>query len=151
MGRFSFIGGNMPLNNKTSANVSAWMTIEAIAPAGFALEQFSTDAGIVAETVADVQAEPTLDAHMVVGYTPNLQVVTVTLQPTSPSLPYLRQLVQKQRSDRTVLEVNLTVTLPATDRTYRFVEGVLTSSQSMPGVNRVQDPLVYQFTFRTVY
>lgn len=141
----------MAINNKTSANVSAWMTIEDVATAGFALEQFSTDAGIVAEAVQDVQAEPTLDGHMVVGYTPNLQTVSITLQPTSPSLPYLRQLVQAQRSTRSPLEVNLTVTLPATGRTYRFVEGVLTNSQSMPGVNRVQDPLVYQFTFRAVY
>ena len=141
----------MALNNKTSANVAAWMTIEGVAPSGFALEQFSTDAGIVAETVSDVQAEPTLDGHMVVGYTPNLHVVTVTLQPTSPSIPYLRELIQAQRSRRTALEVNLTVTLPATGKKYSFVEGVLTSSVSMPGVNRVQDPMTFQFTFKAVY
>lgn len=141
----------MALNNKTSANVSAWMTIEDVAPSGFELSQFSTDAGIVAEAVQDIQAEMTLDGEMVVGYTPNPQVVSITLQPTSPSLPYFRQLIQAQRSGRSPLEVNLTVTLPATNRTYRFSEGVLTSSTSMPGVNRVQDVLAFQFTFKAVY
>lgn len=140
----------MPLNNKTSADLSAWLTIEEIAPAGFQLSQYSTDAGIVAESVQDVQAEMTLDGHLVVGYTPNPQVVTLTLQPTSPAIPYFRELILTQKTRRRPLEIGLTVTLPATGRSYSFTSGVLTQSQAMPPVNRVQDPLTFQITFEGV-
>lgn len=141
----------MPLPNKTSANVSAVLTIEDVAPAGFELSQFSTDAGVVADAVQEVQADMTLDGKLVAGYTPNPVVVTVTLQPTSPSLAYFREAIQRQRSENTVLECNLNVFYPSTGRTYRFVNGAITSSTPMPGANRVQGDLTYQLTFEKVY
>lgn len=140
----------MALNNKTSANLVAVLTIEDIAPAGIELSQFSTDAGVVAEAVQEVQAEMTLDGHLVVGYTPNPQVVSITLQPTSPSLIYLREMMQAQRSRRTPLKVGLTVAYPSTGQTFSFENGVLSSGQAMPAGNRVQDPVTLQFTFESV-
>lgn len=138
------------LNQRTSANVSAWMTIEEIAPAGFQLSQFSTDAAIVAEAQQNVQADMTVDGYLVTAYTPSTVVVNVTLMPTSPALPYLRQLAQAQRSRKFVYEVNLTVSTEQPARTYQFSEGALTNSTAMPGMNKVQDAQTFQFTFARV-
>ncbi len=138
------------LNQRTSANVQAWMTIEDIAPAGFQLSQFSTDAGIVADANQEVQADMTLDGELVTAYTPSPVVVNITLMPTSPAIPYLRQLLQAQRSENCTFEINLTVTTTKPARTYRFTEGAITSSTAMPGMNRVQDPLTFQITFARV-
>lgn len=138
------------LHNRTSADVVAMMTIEEIAPAGFQLDQFSVDAGLSTEAVSEVQADPTIDGKMTVAYTPQLQTVTITLMPTSPSLPYLRELQRAQRTNRRPYEVNLTIMLPATGERYRYVEGAMTSSQSMPGVNRTLDPIPFTFTFAKV-
>lgn len=137
----------MARNNKTSANVVAWMTIEQVAPSGIELSQFSTDAGIVADAVQEVQAEMTLDGHLVAGYTPNPQVVSITLQPTSPAIPYIRELQMAQKAAKSPLEIGLTVYLPGTDKTYNFVRGFVTQMQAMPPINRVQDPLTIQITF----
>lgn len=140
----------MSRNDKTSANLVAIMTIEGVAPAGFQLSQFSTDAGIVAEQVAEVQTDMTLDGHLTVGYTPQPQVVSITLMPTSPALPYLRQLQQAQRTLKKPLQIGLTVTFPSTGRSYSFTNGYLTNGQVMPPANRVQDPVTLQVTFEGV-
>nr|DAK88666.1 MAG TPA: Protein of unknown function (DUF3277) [Caudoviricetes sp.] len=140
----------MALNNKTSANLVAWMMIEDVAPAGFELTQFDTDAGVVAEQIAEVQADMTLDGKLVVGYTPNPQVVNITLQPTSPAVPYFRELQQTQRTRKQPLQVDLTVSFPATGRNYVFSGGVLTQGTAMPAGNRVQGVLNFQFTFEKV-
>ena len=137
----------MPRNNKTSANVVAWLKIENVCPSGVQLSQFSTDAGIVADAVQEVQTEMTLDGHLVAGYTPNPVVVNVTLQPTSPVIAYLREAQLAQKAARNPLGVGLTVYFPATDRTFNFTNGYFTQLQPMPPANRVQDPITVQMTF----
>lgn len=137
----------MPRNNKTSANVVAILSIEQVAPSGIRLEQFSTDAGIAADAVQEVQAEMTLDGQLTVGYTPNPYVVNLTIQPTSPVVPYLREAQLVQKSMKTPLGAGLTVYYPSTDRTYNFVNGVITQMTPMPAANRVQDPITVQLTF----
>lgn len=137
----------MPRNNKTSANVVAILSIEQVAPSGIRLEQFSTDAGIAADAVQEVQAEMTLDGQLTVGYTPNPYVVNLTIQPTSPVVPYLREAQLVQKAMKTPLGAGLTVYYPATDRTYNFVNGVITQMTPMPAANRVQDPITVQLTF----
>lgn len=138
------------LKNRTSANALAYMTIDTIAPAGFYLDQFSTDAGVVADAVQEVQADMTLDGHLLFAYTPNPVVVNVTLAPTSPSLDYLRQLQQAQRTGKEPFGVGLTVTYPATGKRYVFSGGAMTSAAPMPGLNRAQEMLTFQFTFEKV-
>lgn len=137
----------MPRNNKTSANVVAILTIEQVAPSGIRLEQFSTDAGVAVDAVQEVQAEMTLDGQLTVGYTPNPYVVNLTIQPTSPVVPYLREAQLVQKAMKTPLGAGLTVYYPATDRTYNFVNGVITQMTPMPAANRVQDPITVQLTF----
>ncbi len=140
----------MALNNKTSADLVAILTLEDVAPSGIQLSQFSTDAAIQAEAIQEVQAEMTVDAEMVYGYTPNPIPVTITLQPTSPAIPYIREFMQAQRTAKAPLEVGLTVSLPSTGKTYTYSGGALTQGQAMPPVNRVLDPISLQFTFGSV-
>lgn len=137
----------MPRNNKTSANVVAILTIEQVAPSGIRLEQFSTDAGVAVDAVQEVQADMTLDGHLTSGYTPNPYVANITVQPTSPVVPYLREAQLVQKAQKSPLGVSLTVYYPATDRTYVFTNGVITQMMPMPAANRVQDPITLQLTF----
>ena len=137
----------MPLKNKTSANVVAWLKIENVCQTGIQLTQISKDAGIAADAVQEVQADMTLDGHLVKGYAPNPYVVNLTLQPTAPAIAYLREAQALQKSLKTPLGVELTVYYPATDRTYQFVNGVFTQMMPMPAANRVQDPVTVQMTF----
>lgn len=133
----------------TSADVAATMTIEELFPNGFALEQFSADSGITADAVQEAEAEMTIDGVLVAGFTPAPKTVTITLQASSPSVPYLRTLVQAQNSNRRLYHINLTVRIRATGETRQFNNGYLTSTPPMPGIGKKLQPLAYGFTFES--
>ena len=134
----------------TSADVAATMTSEELFPNGFPLEQFSADSGITADAVQEAETEMTLDGTLVVGYTPAPKTVTITLQASSPSVPYLRTLAQASASNRRPYAVNLTVRIRATGETRQFSNGYLTSTPPMPGIGKKLQPLAYGFTFESV-
>lgn len=140
----------MALQNITAADVEAFITVPDLFPGGFALEQFSMDSAVTAEAVQEIETRMTLDGKIVAGYTPAPKNVQITFEPSSPSIPYLRELAQAQRANKDVYEVNLTVRVRSVDRTFRFVHGYLVSGQPMPGIQRTLAPMQYTFTFEDV-
>lgn len=134
----------------TSADVAAVMTIEELYPSGFPLEQFGSDQGIMGESVQEVETRMTLDGKLLAGYTPAPQPVQITFEPTSPCIPYLRQLQQSQRSQKRTYRVGLNVRVRATDSKHAFLNGVLTAAPAMSSVGKTLQPLTYTFTFERV-
>ena len=126
------------------------MTVDELFPNGFLLEQFGADAALTADAVQEAETQMTVDGELVAGYTPAPKAVTITLQPTSPSIPYLDTLVQAQRSNNRLYRIGLTVRIRATGKTYNFIKGFLTSTPVMPGIGKTLQPLVYGFTFKSV-
>ena len=86
--------------NITSADAIAVMTIDSLYPQGFRLEQFSTDAAISQgdDTVSETRMG--VDGHMVAGYTPSIKTITITLEPSSPSIPYLDDLYKSMQKTK---------------------------------------------------
>lgn len=134
----------------TAADVQAWMTVEDIYPSGFALEQFTMDSAVVADTVQEVETRMTLDGKIVAGFTPSAKNVNISFEPSSPCIPYLRELAQMQRSTKDVYEVNLTVRVRSVDRTFRFVHGFMVGAQPMPSVQKTLAPMQFNFAFEDV-
>lgn len=138
-------------NNKiTAADVQAYMTVEELYPSGFALEQFTMDSAVVADTVQEVETRMTLDGKIVAGYTPAPKNVNITFEPSSPCIPYLRELAQMQRSAKDIFEINLTVRVRSVDRTFRFVHGYMVGAQPMPSIQKTLAPMQFNFTFEDV-
>ena len=138
-------------NNKiTAADVQAYMTVEELYPSGFALEQFTMDSAVVADTVQEVVTRMTLDGKIVAGYTPAPKNVNITFEPSSPCIPYLRELAQMQRSAKDIFEINLTVRVRSVDRTFRFVHGYMVGAQPMPSIQKTLAPMQFNFTFEDV-
>ena len=135
--------------NITSADVSAIMTVEELFPSGFKLEDFGTDAGIMAESAQMAETRMSLDGKLSAAYTPASRVVNLTFQPNSPSLPYLYTLVNATRTQRRPFEVGLTVRVRATGRTTQFQKGYLRTDPTMPGVGKTLQELTFTFEFES--
>lgn len=138
------------LGNVTSANATVVMVVEGLYPQGVKLEEFSTDAAVSQGDDTLAETRMGVDNVMVAGYVDAIKTVTVTLEPSSPSVPYLNNLIRASRANRKVYPVSLIVNLPATGQTITYSDGVLKSGKLLPDVNQTLQPIAYQFDFGKV-
>ena len=136
--------------NITSANAIAVMTIDNIAPQGFLLQQFSTDAAISQgdDTVSETRMG--VDGYMVAGYVPSIKTITITLEPTSPSIDYLNNLYKSMQKNKQVYYCNLIITLPSLKKIIRYSYGVLKTAKILPDMQKTLAPIPYTFDFEKV-
>lgn len=134
----------------TSADVAATMTIDPLYPAGFSLQQFSADQGIVADVVQEVETRMSLDGYLSAGYTPSPKVVNITFEPNSPCVPYLSAAMDYQRANNQPCEFSLTVYIRATGVTKYFNHGFLQSGTPMSGVGKTLQPMTFALVFESV-
>lgn len=131
----------------TSANATAVMTIEDLYPAGVRLQQFSTDAGIVSDSLQIAETQMGVDGFMAVGVTPNILQVTITLQPNSETTTAFEHLMEATFSNLKNYKCQLTIKIPALNKTLQFSNGVLQTGNPMPSINRVLAPTTWVFHF----
>lgn len=137
-------------SNITSADASAIMTVEKLFPNGFKLQQFSTDAAISQgdDTLAETRIG--VDGHMVAGYTPSILTLTITLEPTSPSISYLDTLYQATKNNRRTYDVTVTISIPSLKKVLTYSNGVLKTGRILPDLQKVLAPVPYTFDFGSV-
>ena len=133
--------------NITSADAKAVLTVEDLYPQGIELQQFSTDAAAVADAIQTAETRMGVDGYMAAGYTPNIKVVTVTLEANSESRFALNRLYEATENNRKPYLCSLTIKINATGETYKYSVGVLQSAGGMPGLNRVLAPTSWVFHF----
>jgi hypothetical protein len=138
------------MSDITSADVAISMTIEDLYPQGFVLEQFGADSALTADAVQELETRMSVDGKLQAGYTPAPKVVNLTLQPTSPSIDYLKTLAQAQRTQLRPFEIGMVVRVRATGETFTYSRGYLTSVPPMPAVGKTLQELVFGFTFESV-
>lgn len=136
--------------NITSADVIAVMTVDSLYPQGFRLQQFSTDAAISQgdDTVSETRIG--VDGHMVAGYTPSIKTVTITLEPSSPSIPYLDNLYKSMQKNKKTYMCSLIVTIPALGKEVKYSYGVLKTSKILPDIQKTLAAIAYTFDFEKV-
>ena len=138
------------MKNVTSLNATAVMVIEELFPAGFTLEQFSTDAAISQGDDTFAETRMGVDGQMVVGVVDNVKTVTITLEPSSPSIQYLETLQKAIRTNKKHYPVTMLVNLPALGKTYTYSNGALKTGKLMSDVNQTLQPIAYTFDFEKV-
>lgn len=134
----------------TSADVAATMTVTPIYPAGFDLQQFNADQGMIADAIQEVETRMSLDGYLSAGYTPTPKTVNITFEPNSPSVPYLSAVMDYQRANNRPCEFGLTVYIRATGVTKYFNHGFLQSGTPMSGVGKTLQPMTFTFVFESV-
>lgn len=136
--------------NITSADAIAVMTVDSLYPQGFRLEQFSTDAAISQgdDTVSETRMG--VDGHMVAGYTPSIKTITITLEPSSPSIPYLDNLYKSMQKNKKTYLCSLIVTVPSLSKVIQYSYGVLKTAKILPDLQKTLAPIAYTFDFEKV-
>ena len=141
----------MPKNrNITAANATVIMVVEDLFPQGVRLEQFSTDAMVSEGDETFAETRMGVDGQMVAGYIDEIKTVTVTLEPSSPSIEYLDTLARASRSGQKCYWVTLLVNLPALGKTITYSNGVLKTGKVLPDVQKTLAPIAYTFDFESV-
>lgn len=138
------------MNDVTSLNSTAVMIVEELYPAGFNLEQYSTDAAISQGDDTFAETRMGVDGQMVVGAVDNIKTVTVTLEPSSPSIEYLTTLAKAIRTNKKHYPVTLIVNIPSLGVTRTYSNGALKTGKIMPDINKTLQPIAFTFDFEKV-
>lgn len=133
----------------TSANAAAVMTVDELFPAGFSLENFATDQSVTQdeETLAEVRTG--VDGKLAGGFVPSSKVVHFSLEPCSPSVPYVDQLIKSMETNKRIYKIGMTVTIPAIGKVYTYENGILTTAKTFPDAKKVLDPQAFAITFES--
>lgn len=140
----------MQNRNITAANAVMVMKVEQLFPQGVRLEQFSTDAMVSQGDETFAETRMGVDGQMVAGYIDMIKTLTVTMEPSSPSIQYMDTLIKAMRTNRTVYTVTMVVTLPAVGKVFTFSNGVLKTGKLLADVQQTLAPIQYTFDFESV-
>lgn len=138
------------MNDITSANLAAYMTVNDLFPAGFQLEQFSTSNAIAQGDDTKAETRMSVDGQMVAGYTPTIKTVTIVLEPSSPSIAYMDTWQKAEAANKRKYWCNLTVTYPSTGMIRNFKNGVMKTGKLTPDAQATLQPITYTFDFESV-
>jgi hypothetical protein len=84
---------------------------------------------------------------MVAGYIPAVQVVTINLEASSPSLKYFNQLYDAMVTGRTIYICNLVCTVPSISTVFKFLNGVLQTGAPFPAHKKILDATSWTYHF----
>lgn len=138
------------MNNVTSLNATAVMVVEELFPAGFTLEQFSTDAAISQGDDTFAETRMGVDGQMVVGVVDNIKTVTITVEASSPSMEYLVTLAKAIRTNKKHYPATLIINIPALGVTRTYSNGALKTGKILPDINKSLQPVPFTFDFEKV-
>lgn len=134
----------------TSANSKLRCTVPALFPTGFDFDDFAADR--MFETAALQMKEDVMsaDGKYHAGFIFNPVEFTISLSPTSEAGKNLDQWYGAERATISAFACNLTLTVPALDATWNFVNGVLYSWNPTPVGARILQPRQAIFHFESV-
>lgn len=136
--------------NITSANATIVMTVEELFPSGFQLEQFSTDLALSQGDDTLAETRMGVDGQMVAGFIPSILAVTISLEPSSPSMEQMNTLYKAMKTNMRVYEISLVVDIPSLGKSYTYSGGVLKTGRLVPDIKKVLDPVSYGIDFEKV-
>lgn len=130
----------------TVANSSIALTTEALFPNAQTLSGYSADDAYDPDTVENGEYSMGIDGNLSAGFVFNEVPLTITLQADSPSLTLFEQIYQYEVANRTKLQQDLTITLPANGRRYDYKKGFMRSYKA-PAGKKILQPGVVVFVF----
>lgn len=134
----------------TSANAEIILTVETLYPSGIKLQGFGVDSAVSGDNVDMVETRKGIDGKMVAGVIKNVVPLNITLEANSPSADALFTVRDAQDANNHPYRCDITIYLPATDKTILYKKGVLINCPSMPAVARTLQPTQWGFNFESV-
>jgi tail fiber protein gp32 len=130
----------------TTANSALLVTIEAIYPQAQRLQGYAADDVYDFDNVENAEFSMGIDGKLSAGFVFNEIPFTLTLQADSPSLTLFEQTYQYEVSNRTKLQQDLTITLPAVQKRYDLKAGFMRRYKA-PSGKKILQPGVVEFVF----
>lgn len=112
------------------------------------LQQFSADTAYEGEDDQVAETRIGVDGKMVAGQVPNIKVVKIHLEASSPSLQYLQLLKRAMEVNRTVYPVNMVISQPSIGKRITYSTGVLQSAKDLADGKKVLEPTQWTFHFQ---
>ena len=112
------------------------------------LQQFSADMAYEGEDDQVAETRIGVDGKMVAGQVPNIKVVNIHLEASSPSLQYLQLLKRAMEVNRTVYPVNMVISQPSIGKRITYSTGVLQSAKDLADGKKVLEPTQWTFHFQ---
>lgn len=132
----------------TSANATLFLTVEELYPNGVQLYQFATDQSYSSEAEQIAETRMGVDGMMVAGYTPNIKVVGVNLEVSSPSVAVMDYIIQATKANRKPYKCMLVANVPSIGKTFTWSTGTLQTGSLSGGAAKVLNPMQYTFHFQ---
>lgn len=132
----------------TSANATLFLTVEELYPNGVQLYQFATDQSYSSEAEQIAETRMGVDGMMVAGYTPNIKVVGVNLEVSSPSVAVMDYIIQATKANRKPYKCMLVANVPSIGKTFTWSNGTLQTGSLSGGAAKVLNPMQYTFHFQ---
>lgn len=132
----------------TSANATLFLTVEELYPNGVQLYQFATDQSYSSEAEQIAETRMGVDGMMVAGYTPNIKVVGVNLEVSSPSVAVMDYIIQATKANRKPYKCMLVANVPSIGKTFTWSNGTLQTGSLSGGAAKVLNPMQYTFNFQ---
>lgn len=133
--------------NITCANSQAIMVVDNLFPAGFPLQQYSTDQSISMGELTTAETRMGVDGGLAAGYIPSIKSVTISLEPFSKSIDYLETLYQLEDANMKKYNITLVITIPSIGKTFTYTGGVLKTGKPFADHKKVLDPVNWSFDF----
>ena len=131
----------------TSANATLILTVENLYPAGVKIEGFSTDNSFAMDDDTIAETHMGVDGKMTAGFTPSEKSITITLDAGSPSYEVLCNIYNTSKTNMTVLETSMQITVPALGKEFSLKNGVMISGHPVPSGEKVLGHTAWTFHF----
>lgn len=130
----------------TVANSVLAMTTEALFPQAQRLQGYAGDDVYDFENVENGEYSMGIDGKLSAGFVYNEIPLGITLQADSASLTLFETIYQYEQTNRTKLQQQLTITLPAVSKRYDLKDGFMRRYKA-PSGKKILQPGVVEFVF----
>lgn len=131
----------------TSANSTLVLTVENLYPAGVKIEGFSTDNSFAMDDDTIAETHMGIDGKLTAGFTPSEKSVTITLDAGSPSYEVLCNIYNMSKTNMTVLDTSMQITVPALGKEFSFKNGVMVTGHPLSAGEKVLGNTNWVFHF----
>lgn len=130
----------------TTANSSIALTTEALYTTAQKLAGYAADDVFDQDAVENGEYSMGIDGVLSAGFVFNELPLTITLQADSPSVALFENIWQYEVSNRTKLQQQITIALPAVGKQYEYKGGYLRSFKA-PSGKKILQPAVIALVF----
>ena len=134
----------------TSANSSLAIAVANLYTSPQTISGFAADDMFTADALDMAEVVMGADGTLSSGFVFNPVPMTITIMPTSPSLPIFENWASAQRTAREVYVASATIVMPGIRRKYTLKNGTLRTARVFPDNRKTLQPIPFVIVWESV-